>query len=183
MRRTEDDLIDENNESNEEEKQEKKQEIKMGKKKQTETYDDDQDSRMQSPGMYNSIYFLILLIFYLDIPALGSSRSVGGIARSQSHGNAPNIGDFEEPSDSENGEMGQVFVYHLLDRPLPGRLSGTPLSFMLDDISVEATVASILQMLIESGNMHVQGKKFVINSIIIILISLFREHDIYWKAQ
>jgi len=41
LRRTEDDLIDENNESNEEEKQEKKQEIKMGKKKQTETYDQD----------------------------------------------------------------------------------------------------------------------------------------------
>ena len=180
MRRTEDDPINENNESDEEEKRKKKQEIKRGKKKQTETYD--QDSRMQSPGMYNLIYFLILLIFYLDIPALGSSRSVGGIARSQSHGNAPNIGDFEEPSDSENGEMGQVFVYHLLDRPLPSHLFGTPLSFMLDDISVEATVASILQMLIESGNMHVQGKKFVINSIIIILISLFREHDIYWKA-
>jgi len=105
LRRTEDDPINENNESDEEEKRKKKQEIKMGKKKQTETYDDDQDSQMQSPGMYNSIYFLILLIFYLDIPALGSSCSVGGIARSQSHGNAPNIGDFEEPSNSENGEM------------------------------------------------------------------------------
>jgi len=74
--------------------------------------------------------------------------------------------------------MGQVFVYHLLDKPLPGHLSGTPLSFMLDDISVEATVPSVLQMLIESGNMHVQGKKILINSIIIILI-FYLESMIY----
>jgi len=155
LRRTEDEPIDENKESDKEE-----QEKQKGKKKQTEASDADvnEDTLMQSPGMEILLLLLILLINFTEIPALGSSRSVGGIACSQSHGNAPNVGNFEEPSNNEGPKMGQVFVYHLLDRPLPGLLSGTPISFMLDDIMVGATVSQILQILIETGNIHVQGK-------------------------
>jgi len=159
LHRTEDEPIDKNKESDEEE-QKKKQEKQKGKKKQTEASDADvnEDTPMQLPGMEILLLLLILLINFIEIPALGSSRSVGGIAHSQSHGNAPNVGDFEEPSNNEGPEIGQVFVYHLLDRPLPGLLSGTPISFMLDDIVIGATVSQILQTLIETGNIHVQGK-------------------------
>ena len=159
LHRTEDEPIDKNKESDEEE-QKKKQEKQKGKKKQTEASDADvnEDTLMQSPGMEILLLLLILLINFTEIPALGSSRSVGGIARSQSHGNAPNIGDFEKPSNNEGPEIGQVFVYHLLDRPLSSLLSGTPISFMLDDIVVGATVSQILQTLIETENIHVQGK-------------------------
>ena len=63
--RTEDQPINKNSESDEEEKQEKKQEIKMGKKKQIETYDDDEDNRMQSPGIYISIYFFNFYLYFI----------------------------------------------------------------------------------------------------------------------
>ena len=156
----EDEPINENKESDKK-KQEKKQKKQKKKKKQTKASDADadEDTLMQSPDMCKILWLLlILLINFIEIPALGSSYSVGGIIHSQSHGNSPNIGDFEKPSNNEDLEKDQVFVYHLLDRPLPDLLFRTHISFMLDEILVGATFSQILQILIETRNIYVQGK-------------------------
>lgn len=75
------------------------------------------------------------------------------------------MGDFID-SDLEDIEMGQVFIYHLLDKPLPGPMSDTSISFLLEEIPVDATVPFVLLKLIEIGNIHVKGKLYFLKLIL-----------------
>lgn len=86
-----------------------------------------EDAIMTSPSGF---YFVLLslldarfILFLVQVPAQGSSRSTGGLFRNRALGNQPNLADLEEEQETNisrpTAQKGKVILYHQPDDPKP----------------------------------------------------------------